>query len=117
MNLNAALNAVRQGTVYAGIILFSDAAGLAADSLLLGRNMFHYFTLLTLAEAALLFLLAGVLDIGGSLSFSKLRDHMAKTEKGWSMQEHRRAQSRAAPLIVTGVILFVLSFVLAYPLD
>jgi hypothetical protein len=79
--------------------------------------MFHFFTLLTLIESALLFLIGGVIDIGRSLSFHKLMDHVSKTESDWSFDGHRRAQVKAAPIIMAGVILFVLSFILAYPLN
>ncbi len=112
----SAVNILRSGALYSGIILFSDAVGLGLDSMFLGRNMFRYFTLFTLIEAALLFLMGGAIDVGGSLSFSKVRDKVTKAEKVWSAEGHRRAQSRAAPFIVTGIILFLISFALAYPL-
>jgi len=108
---------VKKGLLYSGIILFSDAVGLGLDSLILGRNMFHYYTLFTLAQAALLFLVGGAMDVTGSLSFSRFRDRAKTSEKHWSVDAHRKAQSRAAPFIVTGVILLVLSFALAYPLS
>ena len=115
--LASAANIAKGGALYSGMILFSDAVGLGVDSILLGRNMFHYFTLFTLAQAALLFLAAGALDVTASLSFSKVRGRVTKTEKAWSVEGQRKAQSRAAPFIVTGIILFVLSFALAYPLN
>lgn len=110
-------NILRTGALYSGIILFSDAIGLGFDSIVLGRNLFHYFTLFTLAQAALLFLMGGAIDVGGSLSFSKVKAHVSKTESAWSVEGHQKAQSRAAPLIMAGIILFVFSFALAYPLN
>jgi len=61
-SLHRFANIVKQGLLYSGIILFSDAVGLGLDSLILGRNMFHYYTLFTLAQAALLFLVGGAVD-------------------------------------------------------
>ena len=119
--MNDALGTVRfalkRGGLYAGVALFCDAIALSIDTVLLNKNMFHYFTLFTLTEAALLFLAGGALDIGGSLSFRRVMDHVAKKESSWTLDGHRKAQSRALPLIMTGVILLLLSFALAYPLN
>lgn len=111
------MDSLRHGSLYAGILLGCNAAALAIDSIVIGRNMFHYFTLFTLAEAALLFLVGGGLDIGGSLSFSRVMDYVSKREGSWTTGGHERAQSRAATFIVAGIILFLLSFALAYPLN
>jgi hypothetical protein len=108
---------VKRGALYSAVLLFSNAVGLALDSLIVGRNMIHYYTLFTLAEAALLFLVGGAMDVRGSLSFSRVRDHVTKSEKAWSADAHRKAQSKAAPFIVGGLILLALSFALAYPLN
>ena len=102
--------------LYSGIILISDTIGLGLDSVFLGKNMFRLFTLFTLGEAALMFLVGGAIDVRGSVSFSKVRNHVTKTAKGWDIEGHRKAQSKAAPLILTGIILLLLSFALAYPL-
>lgn len=110
-------NITRKAALYSGLILISDAVGLGMDSLILGRNMFHYFTLLTLVEAALLFLIGGALDVGGSLSFTKVMNYVGKTNTIWSADGHRRAQSKAAPIIVAGIFFLALSFALAYPLN
>lgn len=103
--------------MYSGLILISDALALALDSLILGRNMFHYFTLVTLGEAALLFIVGGALDVGGSLSFTKVMGHMSKTNTTWNAEGHRKTQSKVVPIILAGILLLVLSFALAYPLN
>ena len=108
---------IKRGGLYTGVVLLSDAIALGMESVLLGKNMFHYFTLFTLLEAAMLFLVGGGLDIGGSLSFRRVMDHVSKKESTWSVEGHRRTQSRALPLILSGIILLVLSFALAYPLN
>ena len=107
----------RKGAAYSALFLLGDLVALGLDSLILGRNMFHFFTLLTLIEAALLFVIGGALDVGGSLSFHKMMHHVSKTEGEWSAEGHKSALSRAAPIILAGFILFVLSFALAYPLN
>ncbi len=109
--------AAKKGAVYAFFLLVFDVLVLGLYSVILGRSMLHFFTLATLLESAALFLMGGALDVGGSLSFHKLMDHVSKTETEWSAESHRRAQSSAAFLIVAGAILFVLSFALAYPLN
>jgi hypothetical protein len=109
--------AAKKGGLYAGVLLLSDAIALGIDSVLLGKNLFHYFTLFTLVEAAILFLVGGAMEFGGSLSFRRVMDYVSKTESAWSIEGHQKAQSRALPLIVAGIILLVLSFALAYPLN
>lgn len=108
---------VKKGLLYAIMVLVLDAAALGIDSLILVRNMFHYLTLLTLGEAALLFLVGGGLDIGSSLAFNRLMDYMSKKNTAWSMDEHRKAQWKAAPIIVAGILLLGISYALAYPLN
>jgi hypothetical protein len=108
---------LKHGSFYACFLVGCDAAALGTDSVIFSRNLFHYFTLFTLAEAALLFLMGGGWDISGSLSFSRIMDHVAKREHAWSVERHRRAQSTATAFIVAGVILLLLSFALAYPLN
>jgi hypothetical protein len=98
-------------------ITFADAVGVAAASVLLWQNLFHYYTLLTLVEAALLFLIGGAKDLSESLAFTRILDRINQTNKAWTLDEHRQAQERAAPYVVTGIILLVLSFILAYPLN
>jgi hypothetical protein len=115
--MRSAVISVKKGGLYAGIMLLSDTIGSAVGSIILWRNMFHYFTLFTLVEAAVFFLIGGAVDIGGSLSFRRIMDHVSKKEGAWSTEAHRQAQSRAFPFVVTGIILLVLSFILAYPLN
>lgn len=107
----------QKAAIYALILLLLNATGLGLYSLMLGRSMMHFFTLITLLESAGFFLVGGAMDVGGSLSFRKLTNNMSKTQSEWSMEDHRQAQSSAAPLIVAGVILLVASFALAYPLN
>jgi len=80
------------------------------------KNLLHYYTLLTLLQAALLFLIGGAQDLSGSLAFTRILGRISQTEKAWTLDGHRQAQEKAAPYVVTGIVLLCLSFVLAYPL-
>ena len=95
------------------MITFADVIGLGFISILFWRNVFHYYTLLTLLESALLFLIGGAQDLSGSLAFTRILNRN-RTDKEWTFNDGRRAQEKAAPLILAGVMLFCLSFVLAY---
>ncbi|MGP8070269.1 MAG: hypothetical protein ACLP5V_10300 [Candidatus Bathyarchaeia archaeon] len=105
----------RSALLTCGITL-ADATGIAAASILLLQNLFHYYTLLTLLQAALLFLIAGAKDLSGSLAVIRIFNGINQTKRAWTIDGHRQAQEMAAPYVVTGIILLVLSFILAYPL-
>lgn len=111
------LNISKRGAVYAALIILADFIALGLDSLLLSRNMFRYLTLFTLGQAGLLFFAGGAMDIAGSVSFSRAIDRLTKSEHEWNIENHRKTQSRAAPFIMTGLFLSVVSFLLAYPLN
>jgi hypothetical protein len=98
-------------------MLGCDTAAIGLDSLLLGRNMLHYFTLFTLVEAGIFFLLGGALDVSGSVTYNVLKHHGSKTEPDWNVDHHRKSQIKAAPYVVTGLFLLIASFLLAYPLN
>ena len=116
-NLQRAIAAVlRKSLLYSSLLLFADSLGIAVASIALGRSLFHHYTLLTLLEAAFLFLFGGAIDLGGSISYRRISDRINKTQKAWDFNEHRQTQTKAAPYIITGTILLILSFVLAYPL-
>lgn len=117
MNRYSAVRLAKRAATYTALILFADSVALALDSLLLSKNMFRYLTLFMLGQAGLLFFVGGVMDIGGSISFTRMMDRMTKSNHDWSADHHKKAQMKAAPLIVTGALLAVLSFLLAYPLN
>lgn len=114
---SAILAILRKSTLLVCVIMFADAAGVAVGSIVLKLYLFHYYTLIMLVQAGLLFLVGGVLDIGGSLGFARIADRANRTKKSWTFNEHKQAQQRAAPYIVTGILLLVLSIILAYPLN
>jgi len=98
------------------MLMFADAVGIGVASIFYWQNLFHFYTLLTLLEAASLFLIGGARDLSGSLGFARIVSRISRTEKAWTFDGHRRAQEKAAPYVVAGIILLCLSFVLAYPL-
>ena len=107
---------IRTAVLYSGVILFADFIAFGIDSLLFGRNLFHYFTLFTLAEAGLLFLAGGAVDVSGSVSYHNIL-HASKPGPAWSTDHHRKTASRAIPLVLAALFLLVASFLLAYPLN
>ena len=114
---SATLGILRKSALLAFVIMFADAVGVAVGSIVLKLNLFHYYTLIMLVQAGLLFLVGAVLDVGGSLGFARIADRVSGTKKNWTFNEHEQAQQRAAPYIVTGILLLVVSVILAYPLN
>jgi hypothetical protein len=107
---------LRRSALLVCAITFADVVGLGIASILFWLNLFHYYTLLTLLQAGVLFLIGCARDLGGSLAFARIFGRISQTEKAWTFDEHREAQEKAAPYIVAGIVLLCLSFVLAYPL-
>ena len=108
------LTVLRKCALYVCLVVLVDAIGIEITTIMVGRDLFHYFTFLTLVQAGLMFLVGGALDLGGSLSFARLTK--AKKDKSWTFDRHEREQLRAAPYIATGIALLGISFILAYPL-
>ena len=107
---------MRKAALLACAFAFVDALGLTLVSILLRQNFFHYYTLLTLLQAAFLFLLAGARDLSGSLAFTWVSNRINQTKKRRTFEAHRQAQEKAAPYLLSGILLLALSFILAYPL-
>lgn len=111
------LTVLKRSAVYVCLILFADTVGIAVPSIVLSRNLFHYFTLVVLVQAGLLFVIGGAVDFSGSLAYRRIADHATKTEKGWSFGHYKQKQARIAAYVVAGIVLVVISFALAYPLN
>ncbi len=89
---------LRKGAFYSGAILIADAIAIGLVSLINGRNLLSYYTLLTLLEAAVLLFTGGF-------------------RKPWIVPAGLQPDLRRDwSLIITGLILLASSFVLAYPL-
>jgi len=108
---------LRKSAIYVLSLLVADLIGVALPSIVLYRNLFHYFTLVLLIEAGLLFLVGGAADFTGSLAYRRIMDHGKSTETHWSFTHYTQKQVSVAAFVVAGGILLLLSFVLAYPLN
>jgi len=109
---------LRRSAVYVLSLLLADLVGVGFSSIVLYRNLFHYFTLVLLIEGGLLFLVGGAADFAGSLTYRRLMDHgKDNSGKSWSFTHYTQKQMSVAVYVVTGVILLLLSFALAYPLN
>jgi len=108
---------LKKALYYAGLILLADFAAFSLIALLLGRRVFHNFTLFTLSEAGLLFLIGGAVDIAGSSSFAIVMKKKKDGGEPRNIDEHKGAQSKAATFVVAGLFLLLVSFLLAYPLN
>ena len=98
-------------------ITFADAVGVTIASLLLRQSFSRYFTLLILLQAGSLFLVAGAKDLRGSLAFTKVTNYISHRKNVWTFEDHRETQEKAEIYVVSGILLLVLSFILAYPLN
>jgi hypothetical protein len=98
-------------------IMIIDAVGVAIASISLSQNFSRYYTLLTLVQAASLFLVGGAKDLSGSLAFTRAANYIGHTKKQWTFEKHRDAQEKAALYVASGIVLLVFSFILAYPLN
>jgi hypothetical protein len=111
------LTILRKSALYVLVLLVADLIGVALPSLVLYRSLFRSFTLVVLIEAGLLFLIGGAADFGGSLTYRRLVDHGRSSEKNWSFTHYTQKQESVAAYVVAGVVLLLISFVLAYPLN
>lgn len=111
------ISIIKKSGLYTCLLLFADTIAIGIQSIVLSRNMSHYFTLLTMFEAALLFLIGGAIDVTGSITYRRIADRLNKTEENRKFNNYDQKQIRAIPYIATGIILLALSFVLAYPIN
>lgn len=111
------LKILQRSATYVVLVLFADMIGFGLPSIALGRNSFHYFTLVVLVEAGLLFLIGGAIDFTGSLSYRRLADHASRAERSWSFGHYTQKQESTVAYVLAGVVLLAVSFALAYPLN
>jgi hypothetical protein len=111
------LKILRRSVTYVVLLLVADMIGMGLPSIFLGRYLYHYFTLLLLAEAGFLLLIGGALDFTGSVTYRRLADRAGGGEKTWSLGHYKEKQVSAAVFVLAGLVLLALSFVLAYPLN
>lgn len=76
-------------------------------------NPLELFGDLLLIEVSALFLLAGIVDFGSSLSFAQFRKALSGSKHEFRPELRKEAERRALVLVVSGATLFVIMVVLA----
>jgi general stress protein CsbA len=101
----------------------ADLAFLIIDLLLLAVLTFYFGThLLTsvkrgylstmfLLEAAVVFLVGGLIPISSSLFGSKVRQHAFHSDRKWSLEDYKKSEKKANQYIIVGALLFLESLV------
>ncbi len=93
------------GLLFAAVVFSgSSPAGLLAS---------NFFTIITLVETGVAFLIAGAVAFSGSVLPSKAREQILKSGEQWSMEKLRKGEKRANKFIVLGVILFLESLLIS----
>lgn len=62
---------------------------------------------LMLVEAAILFLVAGLVDFASSIGAAQFRKTILGSKEDYSQLAHKEAERQAAVLVLAGVVLFV----------
>ena len=96
---------------YTSVTLFADVVIIMTASFGLHRNLQHYFTFLTLLEGGLLFIAAGAVE-WGHLFFTRIRKDARQP-----FDDSGSKRVSVASYLVIGAILFLISFLLSYPLS
>lgn len=80
------------------------------------REIIHPLELfgdLLLVETSLLFLLAGILDFGSSLSFAQFRKLIRGSNEAFTLELRKEAERRALIFVASGATLFIILVFLA----
>jgi hypothetical protein len=73
-----------------------------------------YFSKITLLETGIAFLTAGAVAFSGSISSSKTKEYVLKSEEQWSIEKLKKSEKRASKYIILAIILFVESIVISF---
>ncbi len=66
-----------------------------------------YFSVISLFEAGLSFLIGGALAFSGSALPHKAKEHVLKSNEPWSIENLRSSEKRANKYLILGAVLFV----------
>jgi len=66
-----------------------------------------YFPAMLLVEAAVVFIIGGLIPLSSTIFFSRVRKHFLHSDEEWSADKHKESEERANYLILTGIFLFV----------
>ncbi len=66
-----------------------------------------YLSLILFIESGVVLIVGGMIAMSSSLSASKLREHVLRSEERWSPEEYMKGSSRANRYILASVFLFI----------
>ncbi len=72
-----------------------------------------FFSKILFAETGVAFLVGGALAFSGSVSSSKTKEYLRKSEEQWSIDKLRQSEKRANKYIILAVLLFLESILVA----
>jgi hypothetical protein len=64
-----------------------------------------YFPAMLLVEAAVIFIIGGLIPLSSTIFFSRVRKHFLHSNEEWSVDKHKESEERANYLILTGIFL------------
>jgi hypothetical protein len=65
-----------------------------------------YFSKITLLETGICFLVGGAIAFSGSISSSKTKEYIRRSDEQWSIEKLRRSEKKANKYIALAIILF-----------
>lgn len=119
IKLGANWASLRRATVLKGFRIFFVASlgnlAIATVGLLAGWPAIDIAGLSFLAEGTVLILLAGVVDLGASMSFREFSRKVLKMESLQTKEDARRNREIASSILVAGSMLLIVSVLLVTP--
>lgn len=103
----------------ANLVVWAIDALLFSILVLLGSSLAnlvssHYFSIITLLETGVAFLVAGALAFSGSISTNKAKEYVRKSDEKWSVDKLKESEKKANRYIVLAVILFAESIMISF---
>jgi hypothetical protein len=86
----------------------------SSGSALSGLVSSGYFSKMTLLETGICFLVGGAIAFSGSVSSSKTKEYIRKSDERWSIEKLRKSEKRANKYIVLAILLFVESLIVSF---
>jgi hypothetical protein len=85
-----------------------------SGSILSGLVSSGYFSKITLLETGICFLVGGAIAFSGSVSSSKTKEFIRKSNEQWSIDKLRKSEKRANKYIALAILLFVESLIVSF---
>lgn len=70
-----------------------------------------FFPKILLLDSGILFLVGGLIAMSSSIFPSKIREHVLRSDEKWSLEKHKKSETKANLYILTGVLLLLESVV------